>query len=53
MVNDGIFDPIIQLQQTPQDPPNHQDPPEQPRARTLGEYSWPSHQGYQNTIELP
>ena len=30
-----------------QNPPN---PP--PRARTLGEYSRPSHQGYRNTIEL-
>ena len=32
------------------DHPNNQNPP--PRARTLGEYSRPSHQGYRNTIEL-
>ena len=30
---------------------DHPNPP--PRARTLGEYSQPSHQGYRNTIELP
>ena len=29
---------------------DHPNPP--PRARTLGEYSRPSHQGYRNTIEL-
>ena len=33
--------------------PNDQNPPNPPpRARTLGEYSRPSHQGYRNTIEL-
>lgn len=33
--------------------PNHQPQPNQPpRARTLGEYSRPSHHGYRNTIEL-
>ena len=33
----------------PQNQPQHNQPP---RARTLGEYSRPSHQGYRNTIEL-
>ena len=33
--------------------PNDQNPPNPPpRARTLREYSRPSHQGYRNTIEL-
>ena len=34
----------------PDNPPPQQNQP--PRARTLGEYSRPSHQGYRNTIEL-
>jgi hypothetical protein len=53
MVGDNILEPINLNQEPPQDLQNHQDPPEQPRARTLGKYSRPSHQGYQNTIELP
>ena len=33
---------------------HHSSPPnDPPRARTLGEYSKPSHLGYRNTIELP
>ena len=35
----------------PHNPPLQQPPPP-PRARTLGEYSRPSHHGYRNTIEL-
>ena len=34
----------------PNNPPPQQHPP--PRARTLGDYSRPSHHGYRNTIEL-
>ncbi|PWA98919.1 hypothetical protein CTI12_AA007040 [Artemisia annua] len=34
------------------DPQNPPQPNQPPRARTLGEYSRPSHQGYRNTIEL-
>ena len=34
------------------DPNNLIQPNPPPRARTLGEYSRPSHQGYRNTIEL-
>ena len=33
-------------------PNNPIQPHQPPRARTLGEYSRPSHQGYRNTIEL-
>ena len=36
----------------PMDPNNQNLPNPPPRARTLGEYSRPSHQGYRNTIEL-
>ena len=44
-MDDGnIFEPVI---------PPQQNPPLEPlRPRTWGEYSWPSHQGYRNTIEL-
>ena len=41
MEGGNIFDP---------NNPIHLNPP--PRARTLGEYSRPSHHGYRNTIEL-
>ena len=34
----------------PNNPP--QQPPQPPRARTLGDYSCPSHHGYRNTIDL-
>jgi hypothetical protein len=59
MVDDNIFEnqhqapPNNQALPNNQDPPNNQDQPEQRRARTLGEYFIPSHQGYRNTIELP
>ena len=46
MEGGNIFDPINPPQQNPPQPN------QPPRARTLGEYSRPSHQGYQNTIEL-
>jgi hypothetical protein len=45
MEGGNIFDPANPLQNPPQ-------PNEPPRARTLGEYSRPSHQGYRNTIRL-
>ena len=32
--------------------PPHQNHQNLPKPRTLGDYSRPSHQGYQNTIEL-
>lgn len=50
MEGGNIFEPI-----NPPQPDHPQNPPlaNQPlRPRTLGEYSRPSHQGYQNTIEL-
>ena len=50
MEGGNIFEPINPPQQNhQQNPPLANQPP---RPRTLGEYSRPSHQGYQNTIEL-
>ena len=50
MEGGNLFDPINPPQQNhPQKPPQPNQPP---RPWTLGEYSRPSHQGYQKTIEL-
>ena len=40
---------ILDPNNPPQQPPQTNQPP---RARTLGDYSRPSHHGYRNTIEL-
>jgi hypothetical protein len=46
MEGGNILDPINPPQQNPPQPN------QPPRARTLGEYSRPSHKGYRNAIEL-
>ena len=50
MEGGNILDPNNPPQQNqPQNPPQQYQPP---RARSLGDYSHPSHHGYRNTIEL-